>query len=231
MKNNKVFVFLCFTLIVTSCGNISKNPSDFLANVNVTKEKEIRCTDLLTYNIQEKADFLLEYCNKLNTENLEEKIKTEQLFFCVFPSNFEEMEYMFGFYNETGEGPLYLSPNGRNVINCFKQLTSISKHEYYDKYIDICINGFWQADNIRKGFGIGDKLKDEAKAVCSQLSKKTDEEIKSVFHFIFEGPHPNNKSNEKLYEEILLKVVEQDDRLAKILEQTYKEMMAKDYSH
>jgi len=231
MKNISIFLYFIIT-ISFSCWNKSKNPANFSTNINVAEEKEISCSDLTNHHIQEKADFLLEHCNKMNLiKNVEEKVKVERLFLCAFPSNFEEMEYMFGFYNETGKGPLYLAPNGRNVINCFKNLSSIPKYEYYDRYINICVNGVWQADNIRKGFGIGDKLKNDTEEICKQLSKKTDEEIQSVFHFIFEGPHPINDINKRIYEEISPKIGQQDERLEKLLRQTYEEMMAKDYSH
>lgn len=185
------------------------------------------CSNLAYRSIQERANFLIESFNKMKPIETQEQQQLDKLYFCAFPSNFKEMEQMFGFYDKTGPGPLYYAPHGENIINYFKQLTSIPKEEYYNKYIDICINGVWQADNIRKSFGFGNKLRDDTKAVCSQLSKRTDEEIKSVFHFVLDGLHPGNGSLERLYKILFPKIAEQDDRLKQIFEQAYKETLIK----
>lgn len=120
---------------------------------------------------------------------------------------------------------------GRNVIYHFKVLTDIPDSIYYRKFFKINIDGYWQADNVREAFGFDERLIKYPVESCKYLSKFTDREIKSVFKFIFDGPHPKNKFNKELYNKLNSIIGNQNKRLAALLTQAYNEVMAKDDGH
>lgn len=182
------------------------------------------CSYFIFKNPIQQADTLTKYFGQKQTI-------ADEKFFCAFPNSFKEMQAIFGFDNNKGEAPLYHYPNGENIIKYFANLNSISKTIYYEKYINICIDGVWEADNIREAFGFADRLTNDTEAACSQLSKRTDKEIKSVFHFIFDGPHPNNEINTETYTRLLPKITSQSERLGKLLADTYKKVMTEDDGH
>ncbi len=138
------------------------------------------------------------------------------------------MQNIFGFDDIRGEAPMYDYPMGENIIRYFANLNTIDKEIYYNKYINICVDGIWEADNIREAFGFSNRLANDTEAGCLSLSKRTDKEIKSVFHFIFDGPHPKNEYNEKIYNELLPIVTKQNDRLGKLLTESYKKVITED---
>ena len=123
------------------------------------------------------------------------------------------MENLFGFDNELGAAPLYdidlvnkyeyETETGFGVdfyfynglIAFFSRLESIPAEPYYEKYINININGNWQADSITEAFGFHYRLCTDTENACRILSKYSNEEIRSVFRFIFDGPHISENLN------------------------------------
>jgi len=152
-----------------------------------------------------------------------------QRFFCAFPNSFKEMEQVFGYDHSLGAAPLYT--DGNELIVFFSELNSIDRETYYNKYIDICINGNWQADNIREAFGFADLIKRDPKNACLYLSKRKDSEVQSIFRFIFDGPHPDNEENKVCYKELAEILTQYDHRLSSILKIAYKDVMIRAESH
>lgn len=184
--------------------------------------------------IEERAATLKEYYEKASNSTGEERAKYEQLFFDAFPSSFEEMQQFFGYGENKGVAPLYdynieLDREGKSIISFFYNLSHIDKEQHYNKYIDICIGGKWEADNISEGFDIGAKLYYDTEAMTSVLSKRTDKEIKSVFRFVFEGPHPNERKGS--YEELYNKVKPVNPNVADLMKQSYEQLLAEDDGH
>jgi hypothetical protein len=136
-----------------------------------------------------------------------------------------------GMSDENGAAPLYDYPKGENVIQYFSQLQSISDSAYYDKYVRINIDGIWEADNIREAFNFGNRLSIDTDNACKVLSKFSDKEIKSVFRFIFDGPHPDNEMNEGIYKDLKQKIDSQNARLSQLLTESYNELLAEDDGH
>jgi hypothetical protein len=173
-------------------------------------------------NVKQQADTLMKYFDK-------KQLAADENFFCAFPNSFKGMQNIFGFDDNKGAAPLY--ENGENLIGYFANLNTISKEIYYDKFINICVKGVWEADNIREAFGLADKLFDDTEAVCTSLSMRTDEEIKSIFHFIFDGPHPNNEYNKEIYYRLSPKMTKQNERLGNLLTESYNKVMTEDGGH
>jgi hypothetical protein len=114
----------------------------------------------------------------------------DSIYFCAFPNSFAEMEYMFGFA-ESRQGALY--HDGLFYIDHFVQMKHPNEAEFYRKYIRLSVDGVWQADNIRKAFGLAEVLLKRPKAICPYLNELNDSELCSVFRFMFDGPHPNEE--------------------------------------
>ena len=212
--------------VLASCNNERK--ADNIKTINTfadtTNNVKIDCSLFKFKNAKEQADTLSKYFDK-------KEIATDERFFCAFPDSFKEMQDIFGFDENKGSAPLYDYPNGENMIKYFAKLNSIPKDIYYDKYINICLNGVWEADNIREAFGFADRLTNDTNAACLSLSKRTDKEIKSVFNFIFDGPHPKNAQNEKIYNNLLPILTRQNERIGKLLTESYKKVITKDDGH
>jgi hypothetical protein len=208
--------------------NLSLLKKPFIKDILTTKKinpiVKLDCSSFKFNDLKQQADTLLKYTNK-------NELITDEKFFCAFPNSFLEMQNIFGFSPDIGAAILYDYPNGEKVIEYFAKLNSISKEIYYNKYINICIDGVWEADNIVEAFGFADRLKNDTKAACIALSKRSNKEIKSVFHFIFDGPHPNNTHNEKIYNELLIILLKQNTKLAKLLKESYNKVMPEDDGH
>ncbi len=210
--------------------NVNRNTEDTStltkANsmIKSTIDLNIDYTDYKFKNAKEQADTLIKYY-KLTIDKPADGQHFDNMIFCSFPNSFEAMQELFGYNDSKGAAPLYDYPLGENIIKCFGRLTTICKDKYYDKYINICINGIWQADNIRAGFGIQERFLNDAEAACLRLTLRTDKEIKSVFKFIFDGPHPKNDDNQKIYNQLQSKIDKFDKRLSKLLTESYNQLM------
>lgn len=180
-------------------------------------------------NVSQQAKILLDnYLNAISATG-SEKLKYDSLFFKYFPSSFKQMQDFYGYDNEKGAAPLYYHPIGYDQILYFSNLTTIPEKEYYTKYISICINGIWQADNIREAFYFGNKLKTETKIACAYLSERPKEEIISVFRFIFDGPHPDNYQDD--YEELYEIIKTEDSKLADLLKKSFDQLLSESDGH
>lgn len=238
------------TLIVfTSCGQSTKSDNakqtDKLTETTTeiesvetdqkTEKKEISknvdCTYFDFKSAEQQADSILAFMEKSTDSSSANRISWEQKFFCAFPNSFKEMQAVFGYDNENGAAPLYVYPKGENVIQYFSQLESIPDSIYYDKYIRINIYGIWEADNIREAFGFANKLLKDTKNACTVLSSFSDKEIKSVFRFIFDGPHPKNEYNVELYKKLKPEIDSHNERLSRLLTESYEKLMAEDDGH
>ena len=233
-KVKQTFIFLLTFIVLTSCNQekkpdqnktidtIATTTNDTLPTNQLTPNVTLDCSIFKFNNVKQQADTLMKYVNK-------KQLAADEKFFCAFPNSFKGMQNIFGFDDNKGAAPLYDS--GENMIEYFANLNTISKEIYYDKYISICLDGIWEADNIREAFGLADKLTNDTEAACSSLSKRTDKEIKSVFHFIFDGPHPNNDDNKETYNRLSPKITKQNERLCKLLTESYNKVMTEDDGH
>jgi hypothetical protein len=236
-------LFLTKLIILTACSPSNKTEnSEQAENQNITtsqvetikvikKSKPVNCTDFDFHSAVQQADSLLLFLDKAKNSCSANKIKWEQKFFCAFPNSFKKMRAVFGYDDEFGAAPLYDHPVGENVIQYFSNLESISDAAYYDKYVRINIDGTWETDNIREAFYFANRLTTETENVCKVLSSFSDKEIKSVFQFIFDGPHPKNDYNDNLYKNLYPAIDSQDKRLSRLLTDSYKKIMAEDEGH
>ena len=230
-------------IVLTSCGQSTKSDNakqtdkltETTTEIETTrtdhKTEKINCTDLDFNSAEQQADSILAFMEKAKDSSSANRIIWEQKFFCFFPNSFKGMQAVFGFDDENGAAPLYDYPKGENVIQYFSRLESIPDSTYYDKYVRINIDGVWEADNIREAFDFANRLIQDAKNACKVLSTFSDNEIKSVFRFIFDGPHPKNEYNEKLYKNLKSEIDSHNERLSRLLTESYEKLMAEDDGH
>ncbi len=209
-----------------------------LTTSSCTAQTEKYFKDYTFESIQVQADSIHHFALKALSENTDSRRKWERKFFYAFPNSFPIMDSIFGIKKKPG--PLYHTKIPRKVqsyvsrnshIGFFSQLTSIPTHKYYDKYVNICINGYWQADKIRAAFGFGLHLLNNTKPACEALSKKSDSEIESVFRFIFDGPHPDNEENRHFFRTLLPVVKAKNERLSKLLIIVFDELTRENHKH
>lgn len=255
----KRLLIISTLIVLTSCDQSTKTDDSRRAEKQTAKTTEIvtsqpalktekkenyenlECANFQFSSAEQQADSLLVFYKNATDSSLTNRIKWEQKFFCAFPKSFEEMQSLFGFDDENGAGPLYSNKNNTysytdrhimsDVIGFFSELRSIPDSAYYEKYVRINIDGYWEADNISEAFGLHHRLTNDTKAVSKALSVFTDEEIRSVFRFIFDGPHPKNEYNKEIFETLKPKIKEQNERLGNLLYEAYSAMMAEDDGH
>lgn len=180
-------------------------------------------------SVQAQADSLKKLYTIALNPGIENRAEIERALFSCFPNTFAEMQALFGY--DKIAGPLYFYIPIEGPIPFFRDLNSIPKDIYYNKYIDICVGGYWQADHINEAFGIAKRIENDTQAICSELIKRTDEEILSVFRFIFDGPHPADKENKKDYNFLLSKLKNTNYRLAELLSESYIDLLSEKHHH
>lgn len=218
-------------IIIPSCKykNNSKQINTPIKTVENTEHDELSYCNRFNFKSKEiQADSLKKFHRATKaTLKVKNKEELEKKFFCSFPNSFVEMQSLFGYdWDHSKSGPLYSLPKYKEIIPFFRDLNSIPKDIFYEKYINICINGYWEGDQIRIAFGIARRIENDTQAICSELLKRTDQEISGVFRFIFDGPHPKNEYNEKLYNSLLIKLENVNGRLATILEKAYMDIIS-----
>ena len=177
--------------------------------------------------VEEQAELITTYYEKALNCTGKERAKYERLFFEVFPSSFVEMQIIYGNDGDfEGVAPLYAL---EYHIDFFRSLEYVNKKRHYNKYIDICINGVWEGDSIEEGFGIDGKLYYDTKKMTSLLAKRTDAEIKSVFRFLFDGPHPNNELNKKVYNSLYPKIKQANPKVARLMKEAYEQLLSEEH--
>ncbi len=179
-------------------------------------------------SVEEKVkQILLAYdAAKRAKSQSEDKNKKNLVFMRAFPVSFEEMNQIFGYNNE--KGALY----GRGeIIKYFANLTIPEEQEYYDKFINICINGKWDADNIRNAFGIHHRILNDTERICEILDKRSDKELQTVFRFIFDGPHPKNKRNEWMKNDLINSIPNKYHRIKRLISDSYETLINENHSH
>ena len=184
---------------------------------------------------QERAKKLVNLYAQINNANTTNSLDLNQEFFCAFPSDFEGMEQLFGYDDKLGPGPLYSSSESTlkyqhkfiysDLIGLFSELSSVDLQDYFKKYISININGEWNVDNISNGFGIYYRIINDTEEFCSALSKFDPVDIKSMFHFIFDGPHPINARSRHLYHSMKEQICIVDKSITMHLDEVYEEIL------
>ena len=231
MKKYYLFFFFLLTLIgCNKSGSVDSTQAGLKDSASLIAGKgDVDKGAYIFKEEKDRADTLVKYVELAMSSK--DKSNYDRLIFNSFPDSFDGMFKLFGFDKEMGGAPLYKWPDGENVIKYFGGIQSIPKAEYYGKYINICINGYWDADNIKTAFGFHKRLSEDTKSVCQVLSKRTDDEVMSVFRFIFDSPHPKNEENAMIYKDLQAKLKLEDTHMADLLKTAYEKVLSTDDGH
>ena len=247
------YMMICLALLVSSCQqikidkcldnggrwNYKLSKCEFDKSVNTEKENLKGTITQSDKSESEKETSIKEYqtnVSKIDTILLRYKEilaindeQTQRNFVEVFPRNFKEMQETFGYDDEKGPAPHYDHIIGGGMIKLFSEIEPVDKKMYYNKLIDICIDAKWEADNIRDGFGIQKQLIKNPDDIYPILSNRSDDEIKSVFRFIFDGPHPDHKGNHETYDKLQNSVPSDFSRISKLLNEAFNKLIHEDH--
>ena len=119
-------------------------------------------------------------------------INNQKAYFELFPGSFDSFLKMFGFKDGKG-APLY---DGFEYVQALFALDSISETQQMKKWINISINGCWEADAVNYfQHNLRPVVLKKTDLAYELLKNCTDKEIESFFYFFFNEIHPQ-------YEEI-----------------------------
>lgn len=141
---------------------------------------------------------------------------SEILFFEMLPNNFSNFKNLYG-YNDL--------PNGDFVKGLLYEAEKQIEHKFkyidlerkINKFIDISINGYWQADNINFFQNkLHQSYKVNKKMYNTFLENKSESEIEGFWKFFFDGPHPENQ--QEVYSNVLANI---DEAMVPIVKSAY----------
>jgi hypothetical protein len=226
-------IILIFYILLFACSDAAEKTtqtgeqpqSDQSLETSLTSEN-FSCEEMDFESAQDWGEAIKEAYDNASDSTRTDQVEWEKRFFCLFPDNFDGMVTIFGAQGEN-PGPLY--NGGYEIVRFFADLNSIPKDIFYDKFINININGNYQADNIRNGFGITGRFEDDTRNVCVALAKKSDEEIESVFRFIYDSPHPENYRS--FFDAVEKIMVKQDPRLTYLNQVAFIKLVEEEHDH
>jgi hypothetical protein len=123
--------------------------------------------------------------------------KNQQMYFDVFPNTFTSLNCLFG-YPLDFKSPL--EDSSYDYIKMFFNLEVIEKTKYFNKMIDISIDGKWDSDGVSYFMmGLYEKMESDVDIFVELLSKRTDRDIKSFWYFYLDTPAPNPEMPNELW--------------------------------
>ncbi|WP_282079519.1 hypothetical protein [Aquimarina algiphila] len=191
---------------------------------------------------ESKVDSINYYYNKVLKSKREEKKKFEKQFFQSLPNNHTEMSHAMYIdsskklieYEENKHKKNYI-PKSYIINPWVKHLSSMDyndKKEYYRKYFNICIGGKYGADYMQDGFEIYKRFLVDTEQASIEMNKLNDEQIESIFWFIFDETHPeHNEKKISLYNQMMGKIKKYNSRIAYLLEKSYNRVLSAKKGH
>lgn len=189
--------------------------------------KEIGSVTYSTLN-QKNDSLITVYYNRATSLKGEEKVKNERLFFDAFPNNFKDFSLLYGFE----ENPMQLYDVGFKHLTLLDNMNSIPQKDYYSKYINLAIGGTWQADNISDfQSSLYNKVYSNPSLTTSILEKYSQADIKSFWHFLFDGPHPEDKQIKESFEKLYKKINSLNKEMAETMKDEYAKLIKSSDGH
>jgi hypothetical protein len=184
-------------------------------------------------SVNEHADYMKLLYEKVQSSSGEEKKLNELKFFNAFPNTFSSFTSLY-VGKDSGAttlfGPLYNCCY--NHIELFHSLESINKETYFNKYINIAINGKWDADHV-SGFqsGLQTKFFSDPRYFVELLNRRSRTEIISFWYFFFDSPHPEDQGNKAEYDKVIKGVDTLKDPIVNLIKEAYKKVLADSEPH
>ena len=135
--------------------------------------------------------------NSSKTPIVEGEIKEVKSDTCIifindFPNTFSKFNALYGYDDVKGKGVLY--DKYEENINAFFNCQNISLLVKLNRVIKTCIDGKWDADAVSLfQHNALELIKENPKEAQSILDELSEKEYSSIWYFLFDGPHPNDK--------------------------------------
>jgi hypothetical protein len=207
-----LFAYLSIVLFA-SCANSQDSEIQHEALIDQTKEDT-------TPKTKDKA--LMEYYQKAIKKD-KESPKYEELFFESFPSTFSEFKKMYYVIDSSLYNVSY------EHLKLFDSLSlKIEKKKYFEKLINLCWDGKWNAGSISQIQRILQfKVLEDPKSAFDVLKNKTEAEVYSFFFFFFDSIYPIWKKVPKQ----LTDMKEYDPKTYTIMERSLDDVLKKFKEH
>lgn len=143
-------------------------------------------------------------------------------FFSALPSDFGCFERIFGY--DEAPGPLYAEPSLHEVLP--KLEAAVPKSAYAGKLVGLSVGAKWEADQV--GYlhhATRDLLDTDARAFVALLADLGAYSERSVWSFLFGGPHP---SNQPLASPVREQVCEASARSCELAREAYECAVARE---
>lgn len=153
-------------------------------------------------------------------------------FLAVFPDNFTEFYGLYG-WDKINDEPYTLYNNYESHIPFLFECLNFNNEDEIRKLFSICVDGKWEADGI--GFFQDRVLKiveSDPKEILEILKTNfNSKEIAAIWYFLFDGPHPEDQANKKIYIKIHESIIEEYPQQTELLEQQYLKLLEQNYHH
>ncbi len=151
-------------------------------------------------------------------------------FFDMFPNTFNQFNDLYGYIDGDGGAPLY--GRGYEHIDFICTTEKIGIDRKLDKFIDIGINGHWEADNIgylqEKLIDLIIQNPDIALKIINNLSR---EEAFGLWYFLFDGPHPSDTEVKSDFDEMYNMIKDKDAVQTELLKKAYEKLLSDEEIH
>ena len=200
------FISILLSSVLFSCA--SSSTKKYTAETQQKNEQEV---------IQKAGQVKATY-QKLANSNYSKEAQKE--YFDAFPDSFNSFMALFGCSDD------FVKCGHLDYLDYFDaffdKLLSIDKEIYLSKGVNIFIKGYWQSDAV----GVFQdemqvKIKESFKIFYQVLKKHSKEEIKSFWHFYFDGPAPGHPEKVKDYNQIIKKLNRIDKEMTTIIKRAY----------
>lgn len=200
MKKNIILIFLLINYLFIS---------SFISQPNISQDK---------IRLANKAVLLEKYYNK-SFQNVD-SIKYRILFFNEFPSNYNDFKEIYGYLGSINSQGILLDSSYEHIFLFFNLEKLIEKEKFILKTILISLNGEWQSDGVSYfQLGLQETIEKNLYLYCKLTTKFKDNEIKSFWFFLFDGPHPKGIPEE------FKEIKNISPRIYKLMEESNKKVL------
>lgn len=147
----------------------------------------------------------------------------EALFLRAIPNTFEEYKRFYLKPWVLNGDKIYLSGE-RHFSSILMCLESISKRKKIGILIKIAMGGDWDADDISYFQNLVQiQIASEIQISTELMGNLLGEEVRSFWHFYFDGPHPENLQSE--YNQLYDRVSKIDQGVANLMKESYQTLL------
>lgn len=170
-------------------------------------------------SVEDRARAIRESFTLLSQSSQADLAANEALLFEAFPGSFQEFLALYG------EGKTFYESGYDHLMTLYNMKT-IPSEKIVKKYIDLSKNGVWEADNTRElQWQAMDKILRNVEVANKYLAGKSEADIRSVFHFLLDSPHPQDKARKEAFETMVAKFAPINTVFAEYIKSEYADVV------